>query len=160
MTFLLTVCIRISCLFPLFAAPHSIELPVLAVIVHKSNPVQDITRNQLRKLMLGEVREWPNQNKVVIVHREPESMIFHAVLGKILHLTSLDYRRALLSAEFRGAQSLSVKILRSDDGAAKFVWNVPGAIAVIDATPAIAHSSRVKIVRIEGKLPGDQGYGL
>jgi hypothetical protein len=51
-------------------------------------------------------------------------------------------------------------VLNSDETALKFVWNVPGAVAVIDAALAASAPSRVKVLRLDGKLPGEPGYPL
>jgi hypothetical protein len=132
----------------------------LAVIVHKSNPIDNLTLPQLRKILLGEVHQFPDHRKLVLAEREPDSDVHRWILLRVLRMTPVEYKRYLLGIEFRGAEALTVKILNSDDTAAKFVFNVPTAIAVIDAVPAGGAASRVKIVRIEGKLPGEPGYEL
>jgi hypothetical protein len=119
--------------------PSQASGSILAVIVNKSNP---------------------DHRKLVLAQREPDSEVYQRLVQLVLRMTPSEYKRNLLRIEFQGAEPLMVKTLNSDDTAAKFVFNVPGAIAVIDAVPAGGAASRVKIVRIEGKLPGEPGYGL
>jgi hypothetical protein len=56
---------------------------------------------------------------------------------------------------------VSVKILNSDTAACQFVFNVPSAIAIVEvkslASPACG---QVRLLRIDGKLPDDEGYRL
>jgi ABC-type phosphate transport system substrate-binding protein len=136
--------------------------PVLAVVVNKTNPIENLSQSQLRKILLGEVTQFPgvDHRKVVLVHRDPESEIYRQMLLRVLRMTPAEYQRYLLAIVFRGAEPIMIKTLNSDDTAAKFVFNVPNALAVIAAAPASAAAQMVRIVRIDGKLPGEPGYGL
>jgi ABC-type phosphate transport system substrate-binding protein len=136
--------------------------PVLAVVVNKTNPIENLSQSQLRKILLGEVTQFPgvDHRKVVLVHRDPESEIYRQMLLRVLRMTPAEYQRYLLAIVFRGADPIMIKTLNSDDTAAKFVFNVPNALAVIAAAPASAAAQMVRIVRIDGKLPGEPGYGL
>ena len=55
----------------------ALSLPVLAadtdlaVIVNKSNTISNVTKSQLRKLVLGEQASWPSGAKVVVVLLQP-----------------------------------------------------------------------------------------
>lgn len=134
--------------------------PLLAVVVNNRNSVNSISREELRKLLLGETRTWPDRQPVILVRRESGSEAFRAMLHFILKMSEAEYRRSLLSAEFRGESAVLVKTLNTNESAGKFVFNVPGAVAVIDAIPNGEISSQVKILRIDGKLPGEAGYSL
>ena len=134
--------------------------PELAVVVNESNPINVISSHQLREMLLGEVRWWPNRTAVIIVARDTESEVQQRVLRQILRMTSHEYQRAVLALEFRGESAPLVKILRTDGGAAKFVFNVPGAVAVIDSPAGASISPGVKMLRVDGKLPGEEGYPL
>jgi hypothetical protein len=50
--------------------------------------------------------------------------------------------------------------LNADEAAVKFIWNVPGAIALVDAAVSAPPLAHVKILRIGGQLPEDRGYPL
>lgn len=133
---------------------------VLTVIVNTSNPTESISKTQLRALLLGEVDQWANKNQIILVQREPTSQAFQKTLRLILHMTEGDYARWLLQSEFRGRKLPLVKILNSDESASKFVYNVPGALAITDGVPSGAISSDIKVLRVDGKLPGDPGYAF
>lgn len=134
--------------------------PVLTVVVNKSNPLDSISKAKLRGMLLGEVAEWPNKQRIVVVERERDSQAFQKTLQLILHMSSAEYEKWLMQAEFRGEKMPLIKILNSDEGAGKFVFNVPGAVAITDGAPSLAASSEIKVLRVEGKLPGDPGYDL
>ena len=104
----------------------------LAVVLHKSNPAFRLSNSQVRAFCLGETREWPHRRRVTVVQRNPSRAVFQSVLRQVLKMSLAEYRRHALGVEFRGDEPLNVKLLDSDDAACNFVYNVPGAIAVLD----------------------------
>jgi len=122
--------------------------------------MDSITKKQLRDLLLGEVTQWPNKQHVILVEREAGSGTFLKMLKVLLKMSEAEYTRWLLDMEFRAQTPPLIKTLNSDEGASKFVFNVPGAVAIIDGIPGGAISSQVKVLRVEGKLPGDPEYPL
>jgi hypothetical protein len=133
---------------------------VLTVIVNKSNPLDSITKKQLRDLLLGEVTRWSDKQHVTLVEREAGSRTLQKMLQAVLKMSEAEYTRWLLDMEFRAQTLPLIKTLNSDEGANEFVFNVPGAVAIIDGVPGGTASSQVKVLRVEGKLPGDPEYPL
>ncbi len=132
----------------------------LSVIVNAANPIESLTREQVRKLLNGEVRHWPDKTPVVVAFREESSEAYRQILRLILRMSASEYRRHLLAIEFRTGEPFRVRTLNSTENANKFVYNVPGALSVVDAVPSGAVSERIKVLRIDGKRPGEAGYGL
>jgi len=133
---------------------------VLTVIVNHSNPIESISKTQLRELLMGQIDQWANKSQITLVQREPTSQAFQKTLQLILRMTEAEYSRWLLQSEFRGRKLPLIKILNSDESASKFVFNVPGAVAITDGVPSGSISSEIKILRVDGKLPGDPGYAF
>jgi hypothetical protein len=145
----------------LWTAPSSrASDSVLTVVVNKSNPLDSITKKQLRDLLLGEVILWPDKRHVTLVEREAGSRTFQRMLQVVLKMNETEYTRWLLDIEFRAHTPPLIKRLNSDEGANKFVFNVPGAVAITDGVTGGTVSSQVKVLRVEGKLPGDPEYPL
>jgi ABC-type phosphate transport system substrate-binding protein len=134
--------------------------PILTVIVNRSNPVDSVSNIELRALLLGKMAQWPNKQPVILVERESTSPTFQRTLKLVLHMSEGEYERWILQEEFRGEKPPLIKTLNSDEGAGKFVFYVPGAIAITDGVPSLALSSEIKVLRVDGKLPGDAGYPL
>jgi hypothetical protein len=132
----------------------------LAVVVHKSTPFDDLSSATLRKVLAGELAEWPDARKVVLVQEAPESLVYQQMLHLILHEDPKAYKRHLIQVEFQGKDVPLIKTLSSDEMAIKFVGNVPGAVAVIDGSNLTGAFARVKVLRVDGKLPGERGYAL
>ncbi len=132
----------------------------LAVIVNKSNKVESLSMAQLRKLILGDVRAWQNQQAVVLVSRDQSSKVFACVLSAVVRQSSGDYHRYIINAEFRGDEPMAIQTVDSDASAARAVSGNPGGLAVVEANSATAISGTVKVIRIEGKAVGQPGYPL
>lgn len=145
----------------MLAASRSPSPPV-AVVVNSSNPLDSLSWAELRDLLQGNLRVWPNKRRITVVQRETGSPTLEAVVRKVLHSSVQEYNRQLLNLEFQGKEPVALKTLHSDDGACVFVNNVPGAIAFIsaDSTKLPACASQVKIVRVLDHGPSDPEYQL
>ena len=133
------------------------EDAVLAIIVNKTNPIENLSSDELRSLLLAEQRTWFNGRNVTIVMREPGQPERIALLKAICRMTDNDYNKYFMQAQFVGALQATPKLLATAAGMRKFIYNVPGAIGYVCASEVDAS---VKIVRIDGRLPGEPGYKL
>ena len=138
------------------ALPTSEEV-ALAIVVNKTNPVENLSSNDLRSLLLGEQRTWAHGRRVTIVMREPGQPERLAVLKAVCRMTDSDYIRYFMQAQFSGDLQSTPKVLATVEGMRKFVFNVPGAVGYVRANEVDAS---VKVVRIDGRLPGETGYKL
>ncbi len=132
-----------------------------AVVVHRSNPISSIRFTDLRAFFSGEIKRWPDGSKLVLVERNLESNVFRFLMQHILNTTPMEYQRHLENIEFKGETPAMVRILNSDAAACKFVFNVPGSIAVIGTSSlTLPECSTVQLVTVDGKLPGEDNYRL
>ena len=129
----------------------------LVIILNKSNQVDDISLGNLRKFFLAEQKYWPNGRRVTVVMREPGQAERTAVLRQLYRMSNGDYARYFLHAEFTGEGHGVPKSLSSAAGVRKFVYNVPGAIGYVRADEV---DGSVKVVRVDGRAPGEIGYPL
>src|ERR1035438_6073900 len=58
----------------------------MVVIVNKANATESLSMAQLRKLILGDVRTWPDRKPVLLVSREFSSDVFRCVLSSIVRM--------------------------------------------------------------------------
>jgi ABC-type phosphate transport system substrate-binding protein len=129
----------------------------LAIIVNQSNPVDNLSLQDLRIVFLGERSHWPNGRRITLVMMEPGLPERRAVLREIYRMNETDFRRHFLQGLFTGEVFVSPKTLASPVGVRKFVFNVPGAIGYVRASDA---DDTVKVIRIDGHLPDDKDYAL
>jgi len=132
----------------------------LAVIVNKENPVESLSMAQLRKLILGDVRAWPNNKNVALIARDPSSKDFQCVLSGIVRLSVAEYHRYIISAEFRGDDPMAIQTVDSDTTAGKYVSGSAGGLSVVEANSLPALGASVKVIHVEGKTLGQPGYPL
>lgn len=132
-----------------------------AAVVHPSNAMREMRMRELTSLFGGANRQWPNRSAVVLVERDSASAPYHYLMAHLLNTTPGEYKRHLQSLEYNGEAPIAIKILNSDAAACQFVFNVPTAIAIVEinSLPSPA-CSQVQVLRIDGKLPGQEGYGL
>jgi hypothetical protein len=151
--FALTVCLASSA--------HAQCMPNgLAVVVNKANSTESLSMAQLRRLLLGDLRNWPDKKVVSLVAPDPQSAQYKCVLSAVVRMTDAEYRRYIANAEFRGEDAIELHTAASTAAAAWMVANSGGAIAIIDAAGAASIPSSVRVVRINGKQPGEAGYPL
>lgn len=129
----------------------------LAIIVNQSNPVDDLSLVELRAVFLGERSHWPNGRRITLVMMEQGQPEREAILREICRLSESDFRRRILQGLFTGEVLVSPKTLATPVGVRKFVFNVPGAIGYL--RPEDVDAS-VKVIRLDGHLPGDAEYAL
>ena len=157
---------RLMMILTLSAAALAVSLHAgaessFAVVVHRSNPTNSLRRSDLRAFFSGDTRQWPQGMKLVLVERDLESDVFRFLMQHVLNTTTLEYQRHLANIEFRGETPVMVRILNSDAAACKFVFNVPGSIALVATSSlAIPECGTVQLVRVDGKLPGEDKYAL
>jgi ABC-type phosphate transport system substrate-binding protein len=129
----------------------------LAIVVNVSNPTENLSLAELRKIFLGERSHWPNGRRITLVMMEPGHPERAAVLSSIYQMHENDFSNHFLHGLFTGEVFVSPKTLATPVGVRKFIFNVPGAIGYL--RPSDVDSS-VKVVRIDERSPGDKGYPL
>ncbi len=129
----------------------------LAIVVNVSNPTENLSMAELRKIFLGERSHWPNGRRITLVMIEPGHPERAAVLGLIYKMNEKDFDNHFLHGLFTGEVFVSPKTLATPVGVRKFIFNVPGAIGYLRTSDV---DSSVKIVRIDGRFPNDKAYPL
>jgi len=129
----------------------------LAIIVHRSNPVDDLSRAELRRMFLLETQTWPKGRKITVVLREKGQADRAEALELICDLTNAEYERHVLLQTFRGNVGWGPRSILTASAMLRFVFNVPGAIGSVWADEA---DDTVKVLRVEGRLPGEPDYPL
>ena len=136
---------------------HAQESEPLAIVVNRNNPVTEISLVDLRRVFRGQRSRWSNGRRVTLVMRDPGAPEREAILKALYGVAEMEYRRTYLQAVFSGEASDAPKTLASTNGVLRFVYNVPGAIGYVRARDV---DPSVKMLRIDGRLPGEPGYRL
>jgi len=137
--------------------PRSDSHQVLAIIVNRSNPVENLSLAELRKVFMGERSRWPSGHRVVVTMMESGNSERNAVLREIYNMNENGYRDYFLRGTYTGEIPIAPKILSSPIILRKFVFNTPGAIGYLRASDV---DDSVRVVSIDGRLPDEVDYKL
>jgi len=138
------------------AVGHGGEQTV-AIIVNQSNPVENYSFDELRKIFLGERSHWPNGRRITLVMLDSSQPERKAVLRDIYGMSEKDFNNHFIQGVFTGAVFVSPKTLGSCAEVRKFVFNVPGAIGYVRGSDV---DPTVKVLRVDGHLPEDNDYRI
>jgi phosphate transport system substrate-binding protein len=127
----------------------------LAVIVNKSNPVDNLTKAQLKKLVLGEQGSWPGGKKVSVVLRSPGQPERAIVLRSICGMSEDDFNQHLMKANFGGETGAAPKSLGSAAAVRQLVMSIPGAIGFIRMSEV---NDTVRAITVDSVAAGQPGY--
>jgi len=129
----------------------------LGIVVNRSNPVENLSYDELRKIFLGEQSHWSNGRRISLVMLEPGKQERLAVLAQICRMDDKDFDKHFSQGQASGETHTAPKTLATSAEVLKYVFNVPGAIGYVRVTEA---DDSVKILRIDSRLPGEKDYGI
>jgi phosphate transport system substrate-binding protein len=127
----------------------------LVVVVNKSNPVDNLTKAQLKRLMLGEQTTWAAGKKVSLVLRSPGQPERLGVLRSVCGMSEDDFNQHLLHADFNGDTGGAPKALSSAAAVRQLVMSIPGAIGFLRVSDV---TDSVRTVSVDGVAAGQPGY--
>ena len=129
----------------------------VAIVVRPDLPVDSLTFAEVRKLFLGDRQYWTANLRVTLLMRAPVARERDIVLRTIYNMSESQFRQYWISKVFRAETATGPKVVYSNEMATELVAAIPGAVAYVDAANA---PKNLKVLKIDGKLPGDRGYPL
>lgn len=136
------------------AQGHDVDV---AVVVNPDTPVTDLTLADVRKVFLGDRQYWTSNIPVVLMIRAPVARERDVVLKIIYQMSEARFKQYWIAKIFRAESASAPKVVYSNSMANDLVTAIPGAIAFIDSREV---RPGAKIVRVDGRLPGEAGYPL
>ena len=143
-------------LFPLLllwvaSLPCAVQAKQFAIVADKANATSNLTASELVKIFNAHSRSWPDGKPITVVMRDPSSADMQLVLRKLFTMTP-EQAHAFIQAH-RDA----IMVADSDDAVLRFVSTSHGALGVVDL---YSLTQDVNVLKIDGKLPVEQGYLL
>lgn len=126
------------------------------MVVNPKNPVNDITKSELRKIFAGEKRTWARGVSIKLVVRAPGSLE-RVVLLRLLGMSESEYKQYWIAQVFHGEAQAEPVALFSNGMQKEAIAAFPGAIALVtlgDVKPGM------KVIKVDGHSPGEPGYSL
>ena len=134
----------------------NVELAV-AIVVHQGTIVDDLSMDKLRRIFLAEQQFWGDRSRITLLVRAPISYERAFVLDRIYRMSEQQFRQYWIAKMFRAEIPSGPKIVFSNDMARELVTVIPGSITFMRASDV---DDTVQLVKIDGKLPSDEGYPL
>ncbi|MFT4635923.1 MAG: ABC-type phosphate transport system substrate-binding protein [Arenicella sp.] len=129
----------------------------LVIIVNPSVPQDTISTEDLRLILLGDIRFWDSGGRVTLLIQAPVSWERDTVLGKVMEMSEPQYRQFWISKVFRTEAASGPKVVLSNEMAGILVSRIPGAIAFVDDAEIPPDA---KVLKVDGFFPGDEAYPL
>jgi hypothetical protein len=139
---------------PLAGAPDTEDV---AIVVRSDVPVDNLPFGELRKLMLGERQFWSSNLKVTLLVRAPGAREREVVLKTIYQMSEAQFRQYWIAKVFRAEAASGPRIVYSNEMATELAGSIAGAVAFVDASQV---PKGLKVLKINGLLPGQTGYPL
>lgn len=139
-------------LFCVIALASSLaEAKQLAVVTDKANTTTNVTAGDLAKIFTAHLHAWPDGKSIMVVMKDPSTADMQLVVRKLFNMTP-DEAHTFVE-EHRGA----IIVADSDAAVIRFVSGNRGAIGVVDL---FSLTKDVNVLKVDGKLPVEQGYLL
>jgi hypothetical protein len=142
---------------PLVAAAQDTAATPIAIVVHKDTGIDDLSLQELRNIFLANQQFWPDRTRITLMMRAPKSDERDFVLNRIYKMDEAQFRQYWIAKMFRAEVPSGPKIVFSNDMALALVIAIPGSISFIKSDEV---TDEVRLVKVDGKLPGDEGYPL
>src|SRR5579859_134542 len=129
----------------------------VAVIVNPANPIEAISLADLRKIFTGEKQSWGSPGPISLFVRGPGAREREVLLSRVLKMNESEYQQYWVRKVYSGEAPRKPLALLSNGMQLEAIRAEKGAIALISVQDI--HQG-VKVVKIEGRVPGMNGYPL
>ena len=129
----------------------------IAVVVHPAVNVDNLTLADLRRILLGDREFWPEGERVTLLLRAPVARERDVAVREVCQMSEAQFRQHWIAKVFRAEAPTGPKIVYSAQMALDLLARTPGALTFVEAS---AVPKGAKVVRVDGRAPGQSGYRL
>lgn len=120
----------------------------VAVVANEQNPKENLSSPELAKIFKSETRKWPGGLEIVMILNRNSA----ASMQILERLAAMPDSKARV---FVASHKDCFRLVDSNAEVLKAVADKPGALGMVDVH---AVDGRVKVLKIDGKLPLEKGY--
>jgi hypothetical protein len=130
---------------------------VFAVVVHVDSKIDNLSLQDLKRYMKLDRRHWPDKSPVILYQRPVSSDLQKYLFKNVYGMTERQLRRHFVSLMNKGSISAIPSVVKKKNMVCRLVGKKNGGIAVVvnEDLP-----KTVKVIKIDGKKPGEKGYPL
>jgi len=151
--FALAICLVLAA----WSAPATTQGEDIAVVVHPGVPVDNLTTAELRRILLGDREFWPSGDRITLLIRAPIARERDVVVKNLCEMTEAQFRQHWIGKVFRAETPSGPKIVYSTEMARDQASRLAGAITFL---PMSQVGTGLKVLRVDGRSPGQAGYRL
>ena len=129
----------------------------VAVVVHPGVPANDLSFGEVRKILLGDRQFWSSNLRVTLLIRAPVAPEREVILKRVYQMSEAQFRQYWIGKVFRAEAATGTRLVYSNEETTELVSAIPGSIAFVDASRI---PKGLKLLKIDGKLPGEKAYPL
>jgi hypothetical protein len=126
-------------------------------VANPSTPVDGLSLAELRKIFLGDRQFWNPSLRIVPLVLGPGARERELALRSIYGMSESQFSQYWIAMIMRAEVTSAPKTVSSPEMASQLIAGIPGAIGFISADKV---QPGLKILRINGKFPGESGYPL
>jgi len=123
----------------------------LALVVNKSNSATKLTAAEVEKLLKAGMQNWPDGKRIKIFLTNPDSADNRMILQHAGKLNPEEIK------SLANAHKADIQVVGSDELVLTMVDSNPGAVGIVNV---YSINSRVKVLKVDEKLPMEPGYLL
>jgi hypothetical protein len=131
----------------------------IAIVVNANNGVDELSMGDIEKIFRAEKQFWDNGKKIRLIMRPMDSIEGKVLLEKIYNLPQEEFKLFWLEKVYKNIVAEPPTIIRSASMVNILVGQLQAAIAPIEVSK-ISEWAKIKVVKINGKMPGESGYPL
>ena len=129
----------------------------VAIVVHPQVDIDELSFAELRSIFLAERQYWQDRSRITLLVRAAIAPERDLILNELYGMSEDRYRQYWIGKMFRSEVASGPKIVFSTDMLRDLVTVIPGSIGFV---PLSEVGPGLKVIRIDGMLPGDEGYPL
>jgi phosphate transport system substrate-binding protein len=136
---------------------RSPEWEGVAIVVDRNNPVSNVSLTQLREIFFGDRRWWTHERPITLLAMGSGSAERETVLRTVYKMDERTFEKYFFFEVYRGELPNGPTNLSTPGEVKKFISRKPGSLGYVRSSDV---DSTVKVLRIDGLLPDDDGYPL
>ena len=144
-------------LFSTLAGAGVVRAMDLAIVVNRSNPVDEVTWRELEAIFELRQQFWKSGDRVAVIIQPARRAEKNVMLKQVYHTTDEGLNKYLLNRMFKGEISDFPQIAPSNERVKDEIRKQVNAIGFIDASTV---DKTVKVLRIEGAAVNSEKYRL
>ena len=129
----------------------------LAIVVNQKNPIDNLTIGELRQIFIGERRWWTSRRRIGPITLPRGAAERKTMLQVVYRMNDSDLDKYVLFGQFRGEFTGSPTTVDTPGDVKMLVSTYADAIGYLRVSDV---DSSLKVVRVNGLLPGEDGYPL